>query len=223
MQDTLADISQGCAPWATAAHWKKHSLYILSYRSKTAPGASGRLTMDKTLVWDYRNDTFWAWTNIDAQSWLEDEGGADEQRLYFLDINGGIYQFGVGLLDHGAAITRSVTTQRLGQDSYLWRVLREVSITSTNRTRSISVTPVVNDLTQTSGTITLTDASEDDWGTLVWSGSSSDNWATEQRRQRRIGFRHGHDFVQLTLSSSTKNQPFEISSVSIGLDIVGPR
>lgn len=217
-QDRLKDfwptITAGRRPFAAAAHWSTKNCYLLSVTT------NGLNANNKTLCWDYDDDTFWLWDNIDAQHWLEDEAADDNQILYFGDSNGRIFQFGVGHTDNGAAISSSLTTQRLGYTDVLANRLRSAYAMCSNQTRTITIEAIANDeMTGTTATLPFTDTNEDDWTAFNYAtgASTDDNYTPGRRRLKRVDFRKDYDFLQLKVSHSTKYQPFEMGYLDVGL------
>lgn len=220
LKDTIARITPGRRPFSTAVLWKKHSMYLL------AVSVDGSDANNLVIAWDYKNDTWWQWNNIQAQFWLSDEDAADNERLYFVDFAGRIYELGVGDTDHGATINSYVKTHRFAWGGQKKRV-RAVEVTSTNKTRSLTVELIGNDeATGTSGTLTLTDTAEKEYGTSSSSTTavySTDYYTPNRRRMRRLMFNKGVDWAQVKVSHSTKNTPMAFSDISLGLVPLGRR
>jgi hypothetical protein len=220
LKDTIARITPGRRPFATAAHWKKHSMYLL------AVSLDGSDTNSHVIAWDYKNDTWWLWDNLPVRYWLSDEDAADNERLYFMDSIGRIYEFGVGKTDHGAAISAYVVTQRLARSDTKKRA-RSIALTSTNRTRGATIELISNDEAEgTSGSIVLTDSLEKEYGTSSSSTTatySTDSYTPTRRRSRRIMFNDAADWFQVKVSHATKNVPFAMNDITLGYVALGRR
>ena len=217
--DRLADIwptiTPGRRPFAAAAHWRSEGTYLVSFTT------DGSAENNLTIAWDYDGDTFWLWDNIDAQHRLEDEGANDEELLYFGDSQGRIYQFGVGLTDHGGTISSYVQTHRIGLEEGVKKRIRAVNIYASNKTREVDVTLTVNDVELSAQTVTFTDPYEKDWGTAAFNWG--DTYTPLRRRRKRLDARRDPDWVQIKVAHDQKGQPFEMSRLEIGLMALGRR
>jgi hypothetical protein len=199
----------------TAAHWRKHSLYLL------AVATSGSDANNLVVVWDYKNDTFWLWDNIEVQFWLSDEDAADNEKLYFGDSVGRIYEFGVGKTDHGAAIEAYLVTDELARTLDTKR-FRSVEVTSTNKSRGLTVELLTNDEVEgTEGTLTLTDSTnEEEYGIAVYDTSS---YTPKRRRTKRLMFNEAGEWAAVKVSHSEKNVPMQINDITLGVQHLGRR
>ena len=218
LNETFGSITPGRRPFASAAHWRSKNMYLLSFTT------DGSTTHDTTVAWDYAADTWWIWDNIDAQHWLEDEGPADEETLYFGDSKGRVYLFGVGQTDHGGAITSTVTTHRLGYGENAAIRCRHVWALCSNKTRSVSVEVLSNDeFSGSTATLPFTDSAEADWTSFSYASGATtdDNWTPGRRRLKRADFRKDGDWVQVKLSHSSVNQPFELAYLDVGFTVLG--
>jgi hypothetical protein len=210
---TINEITPGRRPFAAAAHWRKENLYLLSF---TTDGSNEN---DTTLVYDYDAGVWWIWDNIDAQHWLEDEGAADEEKLFFGDSQGRIFEFGVGQTDNGGTITATLTTSRLGFGSAGQVRCRNVWAMCSNKTRSVTVEVLENDATSgSSGTLTFTDSAEADWTDFTF---STDSYVAPRRRLKRIDQKRDGDFFQVKITHNQKYQKFQMSYLDIGIITIG--
>jgi hypothetical protein len=221
LQETIKDIDPARRPFSSSAHWRKNSLYLLSV-STDGDGT----TNDTTIVYDYKNGTWWLWDNIDAQHWLILEGSGDDEEVYFGDSKGAIFRFASGKTDHGAAIASYVTTQRMDYRKNIKRRVRQIELTCDNKTRTATFKILPNDAHPddvTAVTVPFTDANEIDWADLDWGSGDTDSWSRKRRRARRAGARVDYDWFQVRVDHSTKGQPFELGLIDVGAKSLGRR
>jgi len=219
LRDFMQTVTPGRRPYAAAAHWRKHSMYLL------AISVNGSDANNRVVAWDYLHDTWWIWDGIEAQVWLEDEDASDDERLYFGDASGRIYEFGVGNNDHGTAISSYIVTHRIGYRDNIRKRLHQVEVTSDSKTRDITCAVYPNDrtLSASSGSISLTDVNQKDWSSFSWPSGGGDNWAENVRRPRRLSYKQDGDWFQLKLSHSTKDQPMRLANIQLGYHPLGRR
>jgi hypothetical protein len=219
--DFWASITPGRRPYMTAVNWKSKGVYLL------AVSVNGSDANNRVLVWDYNKDAFWIWDNIEAQFWMLDEDSSDNEKLLFGDSSGRIYEMGVGLTDHGAAVSSYVLTQRFGRRSSNAKRLREVVLHGSNSTRSATVEVIAEDEpTGTSATLDFTDETEMEYGTAASSTTATynvDSYVPPRRRNKRVMFRRTADWFQVKVSHSTKNAPLELSKIELGMLPLGDR
>ncbi len=214
--DTIESIADGKRETASAAIWRTKGHYLLSI--SVAGGAN-----DKVIAWNYVDDTWCLWDNIEAQHWLEDEGTRNNERLFFGDSTGRVYQLGVGRTDHGQAISSHAVTTNLNDDDDYTRRLHSVTCLTTNKTRALTVEASGNDHAYESNTLDLTDFNEEDWGELAWGSSSPDTWPSERRTRRRCDFKIDYDWLKIKVSHSTKNERMKLREVRPAHTILGKR
>ena len=208
---TITSINTYRTAFAASAHWKTRNCYLLSVATR------GVMDNDKTLVYDYRNDAWWIW-DIPASLWLNDEGTADEETLYFVDNHHCMHLMGVGNTDHGAAISSHVLTQRIGEKDNIRRTVRQVEVISDNRATSLTVAVLANDDSNNddSGTLSLTDDSEAKYAdNLLFTAGTK--YVLDRNRARRLSFRKQGDWLQVKVSHSTHNTPMSIRVIDVGV------
>jgi hypothetical protein len=211
-------ITPGRRPFCTAVNWKSKSLYLLSV------SLDGSDANNYVLVYDYKNDSWWVWNDIEAQLWLLDEDAADNERLYFADKYGRMYEMDSGLTSHGTAISSSVVTQRLGY-SHTSKRLRLVSLNSQNISRTATVEVSADDApfgatTNQSATFTYTDANEEEYGTAIYDDAL---YTSPRDKVVDEGFLASGRWFQVKVSHSTKNAKFAMNDLQVGLVPVGRR
>ena len=197
-------ITPGRRKFASACNWKRKSLYML------AVSLDGSAVNTHVLVFDYKNGAWWVWDNIEAEGWLVDEDAGDEEVVYFFDSNGWLYQMGVGLTDHGRAITHSFETHRIGYDGRS-KVLRNLAVAGLNVADTMTVEAVANDLPLgrgTSATLTFTDSAEKQYGTAVY---ETDTYTEQRDRLKSVGYLLGGQWFQAKVSHTTKNTEFGVT------------
>ena len=207
VNETIRRITPGRRPFAASAHWKTHHVYLL------AVSVNGSEANNRVLVWDYKNDAWWIWTNIEAQHFLVDEGSYDEERLYFGDSTGRIYELGVGRTDHGGTITSYIETQRLGYNERNKKRLREVRVHGDSQFTSATFGAYVNDSPSTTATATA------DFSDPVETTASR----PRVRRPRRVDFYNDFDWLTVRVTNSTKNTELVSSLISVGYNVVSRR
>ncbi len=219
--DTIKAIDPARRPFSSSAHWRKNSLYLLSL-STDGDGT----TNDITIVYDYKNGSWWLWDNIDAQHWLIVEGSGDNEELYFGDSGGAVYRFDSGRNDHGSAIQVSVLTQRMDYRKNIKRRIRQVELTCSNKTTTADFKILANDAHPddvTAVTVPFTDSDEINWVDLDWGSGDTDSWSRGRRRARRAGVRVDYDWFQIEVTHNTKDQPFELGIIDVGAKSLGRR
>jgi hypothetical protein len=217
LADTVASISKSKRPFCAAAHWRSKRCYLLAI--PTSSGAN-----DKVICWEYEDDRWWVWDNIEAQFWLEDEGAADEERLLFGDSQGRIYQMG-GQTDDGAAIEAYVKSHRFGLKGNTVQRVRSVAVFGTNKTRELTVGVSAEDATEQTFDMDFTDHNEPDWTDFSYdSGATTDdNWAAARKARKRLDWRVDGEYFQVSLTHNTKYQPMQVSRVEVGTMPLGRR
>ncbi len=215
IQKTIDSIVPGKRAFASSVHWKTKSLYLLAV---TTQGYSAN---NLVLVWDYKNDSWWIWDNIEAVTFLSVEDGTDTQRVYFVDFGGRTFEFGVGTHDYGEAITATATSHRLGE-SDLNRKIRLVNVNSTNMSAAVTVEVKTNDAPfdgATTSSLTYSDSAEGKYGVGVYGTAT---YIGERDRNEGIGVLQGGDWVRVKLTHATKT-PFAFNSIDVGLIPTGIR
>ena len=209
IEKTIRSINPSRRHVAASVHWKTQNCYLLSV------AVDGSYDNNKTIVYDYKNDAFWLW-DVPAKLWLLDEDGYDNQRLYFINQYAQVFEMGIGNHDHGGTISSNILTQRIGENSNTKITVRQVEVLSDNHTSSLSVAVRHNDdsVNESSGTLSLSDASEAVYGTAKF--SESPKYVLDRRRPRRLSFRKQGDFVQVKVSHSAKNTPMTVAGIDIG-------
>jgi len=209
IQDTIDSIVPSRRPLAVAAHWKTKNCYLL------AAAVDGSDPNNMVMVYDYKNDAWWLWDSMEAQAWLEDEAASDDERLYFMNNRGHMFEVGADQADNRTAISSYILTQRIGMNDNIRRTLRQVEVTGDNKCSALTVSARVNDdvVNETSGSLSFTDSSEAQYGSAV---NGTDSFVQDRRRSRRIGFRKQGDYVQVKVAHSVKDETMEISSLDLG-------
>lgn len=198
--DLWPSITSGRRQFATAVNWSTKGLYLLSV------SIDGSDNNNLVIAYDYDNDSFWLWDNIQAQHWMLDQGADDEEILYFGDASGRIYQMGVGRTDHGAAITSYVTSNRLGYTDGVKKLLREVRLFGDSQFTSASVDIYANDAGTASQTATF------DFSDPVETTASR----PLVRRQRRGDFKVEGDWFQVRVQNTTRNTELRMGALKVG-------
>lgn len=216
IQKYIDKIVPGRRAHATAVHWKKKSCYLLAVTT------TGSAVNNLILVYDYKNDSWWVWDNIEVMGWLNLEDASDNERVYFYDRAGRIYELGVGLHDFGTAITGYYTTQRLNQTNVNQKV-RGVTFLSTNLTRSLTVEVQPNDqpfLGQDTVSVSFTDPNEKEYGVAQF---DKDHYTPERDRYVGTGELKAGSWFRLKVSHTEKDAPCVISEAQLQLVDTGVR
>jgi hypothetical protein len=234
IQTTIDSIPPGRRAFTQSVHWKSKSCYLLAVTSsqvedQVSSNAAGTnyaylpfKQNNMLIVWDYKNDSFWLWDNIEAVSLISNEDSSDVDHIYFIDGGGRMFELGVGYHDSGAAIEAYAITQRLGEDLPTHR-LRLVEVNSTNLSESVSVEVQANDapfVGTTDTSIDYTDSNENVYDTAVYDTAT---YVGERDRAHSIGVLKAGDSFKVKISHSEKNAPMVVNSISCGLVPLGVR
>lgn len=224
--NTIASINPVAREGATAVNWRTKNVYLL------AVPTNGAQYNNLVIVWDYKNDAFWLWDNVEVESWILNEDGADNEHLYFVDRYGRIFEFGVGKVDHGAAITSTVTTADLTMDAFGPRkTVRDLRVYSTNSSQTVTASLAYDDDVDNAVTTVLnfTDPTEKNYaedGSYVVSETAfynSSNYTAKRRREKRTARRVTGNWFTVTLTHSEKNADFAFNSIALGIQPLGRR
>lgn len=218
--DFVGTIRNNQVVSATSANWSSRSLYLCSVPTSYTP-SEGAGQNDTTLVYDYKNGSMFLWRGFEPCRWFTDEGSEDLEELYFTDVRGNLYRFGVGNMDHGAAISWELTTHRIGYaDEATWK-LNRVRILGNNLAREMTVTALRNDaISGDSAVLDFTDENEVEWGAEVTEGK---DYVLRRRRNRRAVFAVPNEWFQIKVAGNTKNAPAAISLIEVGRTFEGVR
>lgn len=199
---------------ATAVHWRSKGCYLLALPRYDSVDSNSKGVNDHVVVWDYVHDTFWIWDNFKVSCWLHVNDDSQDDKIYFVDNYGGLYELG-GTTDHGAAISSYATTQRIGYETNNAWLLRDVTVVSDTTSNSMTVGIISDDSSlSVDGTLTLTDANDAVYGSATWGTST---YVDKAVRVEALNFREVGYFHQVKISNSTKNQPFKIRNVDVGI------
>ena len=214
LRDVWHRVTPGRRAFAAAAHWRTRSCYLL------ALSLDGSDANNHVICWDYKNNSWWLWDNIEAQHWLVDEGTANNEVLYFGDSAGHLFEFGVGRTDHGGTITAYAKTQRMGYLDNATKVLREVAVTGENRASSLNIGVFIDDSSVANNmqTLDFTDPAEVAWG-LAWGFT----WNDIRRRPRKAHFRNEGQWAQVEVRNTTKNTALAVSQLDVSFLPLGRR
>lgn len=211
LRDVWPRIVAGKRGAASAAHWKKETLYLLSVP------VDGSDVNNLVIAWDYSDNSFWLWDNIPAQIWSKFEGQNDQERLLFTDIRGHIFELGVADHDHGTAIDSHVTIRRIGYKEAGSRFFREVELTARNQVNALTVQVGRNgqplNKAPTGGALDFTSRNEAVYGTGVFGTAV---FAYFMERVRSMYFRITGNHFQVKVSTANKGNPFWLSLVRCG-------
>lgn len=224
IQSYIDRITPGRRPYSVAANWKRKSLYLL------AVSLDGSETNNYVLVFDYKNNSWWVWSNFDVKFWMVDETSSDDESVYFADKRGRVFELGKGDHDHGTAISSYITTHPItgGNNSFL---LRSAEMTCRNTTRSATLEVASDDApwgdsNNTSATFDFTDSSEKEYGSAVADSVAEynvDKYTSPRDRTVRVGYMTGGESISCKVAHSTKNVPFEMKDLTLGFTVRGRR
>lgn len=200
IQQYINRIETGRRNWCVAAHWRLKSCYLL------AVPLDGSDVNTHVLVWDYKNNAWWIWDNIEAQIWIEDEDTSDNEIIYFVDSVGSVHQLDVGKTDHGGTITSYVKTHRVGYKDRSRKTLRECRLFADSHFTGPAVSIFADDAVtaQQSSTYDMTDPVE--------TAASK----PRRRRNRRNDYRVDGDWFQVEVRNTTKNEELVLSGIDLG-------
>jgi len=158
---------------------------------------------------------WWIWNNLNCTSWLPDAQEFDNERMFFLDSNNGIYEL-AGKDDRGAAISSHVELHRVRLDHERTGTLREVRALASNKISNLTVDVRQEDELDSqkdSKTLSFVDANEKAPDSMTF-GSSA--FTEEKYRERKIKVRKTGQWQNIKISHSAKNERFKLRKVSAG-------
>lgn len=205
IQDTIDKINPGARSLAVAADWKIKGVYLL------AVPLNASTTNNHVLVWDYVDDAWWVWEGLAVQSWLVDEGEHDQERVFFTDTAGLLFELGVGRTDNGTAIDAWVETHELGANDYEAKRARCVRIAGSNgqATTTCELRPNGSSLRGVTATIDFSDYNETN--------------RVLAKRMRRPRFKSTGDFFTVKVRNNQKADVFEMSNLALEYQRLGER
>lgn len=225
INDVISRIPSGRRAFVSSCHWKSKSLYLLSATVTGATNSPHTEELTKewnniVIVWDYKNNSWWVWDNVQAESFTVDESSSDNERVFFQDVGSRIFELGSALTDHGTAISSYVETHPLLESNDA-RSLRSVELTCPQLARSATVEVKRNDASSgTSATYDFTDDLEVEYLTATYGTST---YTKKRDRAIRRDFReNGYDFTA-KVSHSTHNTQFEMRDLKLGFVSMGKR
>ncbi len=180
---------------------------------------------DHIICWDYENNAWWIWDNIEAELMLRDEGDDDSERIYFLDSKSRLFEFGIGTRDNGGAITAYALTHRFGYKDPSTKKFRRLYVNGTNQQSTNDATVIVQDRDGVSSVaMDFTDAAEKKW-TGVAGGAKWGEVATysEKRRTERVDWRESGEYAQVKVQNSNKHEELKVSSIRLDFVPEGSR
>lgn len=218
IQKTIDSLVPGRKAFASSLNWREKSLYLLSVTS------AGSDINDTILVWDYKNNSWWIWDNIEAVDLFSVKASSVAEKVYFSDRHGRIFQLGVGNTDYGTAITSYYVSQRLNQED-LAQKIRSVTLLSTNLSGKATVEATSNDgpflgLETTEVDFTDVNDNEKQYGVAVYNASQ---FVEERERYRGTGELRSGEWFRVKISHSEKGKPFTLIKTKIGIVPTGVR
>ena len=190
-----------------AAHWREKHCYLLSVSTSESDNVT------HVIVWDYQNNTWWIWDNIEANRWIMSKDPYGKEDIYFLDRYGRIFQLG-GTTDRGAAMDRWIDTHRFGYKDEIDKRFRAVNVWSTNHAKTVAVTLISNDKNNvTAATVNFNDVSEPLPAAFKF---DLDLPTVQKNRLRTNYFRTDGQFAYVRVRDTTKNTEFELSKLEVG-------
>lgn len=214
----IGRITTARRQWAVAANWRKYSLYLL------AVSLDGSHENNHVIAYDYKNNSFWLWDDINANSWIVDESASDDEEIYYMTITGEVYKLlpGEPTNNRGEIASKIVShsLNKLGSEKIC---IRDVIVKTKNTTSSIdvSIRPEGDNFRETTGTVDLTDVNDPVWGSGGYVDSVS-NYTDEQVKNGRMDFRVTCDEAEIVINHSKKTK-FDLQSLEVGLNILGVR
>lgn len=251
----ISKIPFGRRPWCASLNWRERSCYLLSV-ANTSPNiisetfevyeGSGTETIDArnnlTLVWDYKNNSWWAWDNMSPRVWISDEGVGDQQNIYYGTDIGQIREFGKTAFTGERTQDAWLLTQRQWERDYHRKTIRSVKVDTGNDVGGVWVERLRNDEEghQTRAQVLADDTVlympnkdtniEKPWGVFDWSGTSSaNNWSYSRRVRRKGRTRRDGDWHRIKLwhlrdaGNQTYDGSFEIDGIELGMVVKGRR
>jgi hypothetical protein len=202
------------AEYFTATTWRAEKVVLL------AVSTAGSGVNNAVIVWDYDNDAWWIWEDINVYQWLPDGSGYNREVMRFIDSTGRICELG-GRDDNGTAIDAYAITHRFGYKDERIKRFREVRVLGTNEVTSLNVGVFGMDKDlPTLGALSYTDPAQVAPSSFIFNSS-----AFRQQRyvSRRQDTRVDGQWAQVKIQHSTKNQVMQVSQVSVGAEQLGYR
>jgi hypothetical protein len=216
IQSVVNSLTQAKFKAAAGVHWKKYHAYLLSVSTGGSP------TNNLVLVFDYQNGAWWIWDNFEASFWMKEEDSADNERVYFGDADGYIYELGAANHDHYEQINWWVKPHRFGYKDRPSKTFRNLQVGATSDTKNISWELSYNDdeRDQNAGTL---DFANDVLDSISDGLTGSDELDRELRKGERASLRKTAGWGTLKLESNENTEKAEIHSIELGVVPKGTR
>ena len=231
--DLLSQRSTGLDRFVASLNWKTESCYLLSIPTPETSGLYNGAVNALTLVFDYKNNSWWVWKGFSVTAWCITEDDSDLAQPYFTDILGWVQRLSISPTYETDPSQESTTnaaieyikTQRLGQNQTTLR-FRSVNVTSTNRSNSLTTALTVEDnVTGSTAALDFTDTAEANWDDFSYAAGATtdDNWTPTKRRSKRVMMRLDGDFATIEITHDQPGIPLELAGITIGYMPLGAR
>lgn len=208
------NIAKSARITACAEHYKSNNCYVL-----TVPTVDP--DVKKTYVYDYLNDAWWAWDNLEAVSWSRYEDYSDEEVLTYIDADGYIYDMNPDKQqDSYTPIAAHVETHRLGYGNPLTKRFGSVHAIAENTCGDLTVSIKPEDVTV--GDSYTLKAAQDDAAVYGEARYSQNTYVTAQRRQLRVADRKTGAWATIKVENAD-NRTFNIFYLGLGVTPLGKR
>lgn len=213
----IQQINPGSKGNATAVHWAEKRCYLLS----CSIGATD--TPNIVFVWDYQNNAWWVWDNLNVLGWFRNIDEIDSEQIYFVDRFYSVYQLKDNVTtDHGAAITHSVRTHRFAYKEEESKGWAEIRCTSNNQLSSMTANLVVQDRVPVVRNMSFIDRTENKLGTMKLGTYADDPICSVKFRERHVDFPGEYGlYAQAYIQHSNKYEPFLLTKITVGANPEG--
>lgn len=212
--DRLANVwgqlGYGRWKWAVGTHWQTKHCYLL------ACSYQGSMTNNLVIVWDYVQDAFWLWDNMNVVNWYyEDEA---QTILGFFDQYGRMNRV-EGATDRPTshdgvrAITAYVTTTEYTDPKSDSLIIRETEVTGRSDVANLSIDWYHDGNQGDTGTIVIKDSLEPAFDSYVW---DVDAMPASKTRTRHLATRAEGRYIQAKLSQTSLEGKLSIDAVRLG-------
>lgn len=252
----ISKIPFGRRPWCASLNWRERNCYILSVANTTTDlvnetfpvytsgGTTGIVNArnNLTLVWDYKNNSWWAWDNMSPRVWISDEGAGDQQNIYYGTDIGQIREFGKVAFTGEREQDAWLLTQRQWERDYHRKTIRNVNVDTGNDVGGVWIERLRNDQEghRTRAQV-LADPTvlympnrdtdiEKGWNDFDWGGmADDDNWSYPRRARRKGRTRRDGDWHRIKLwhlrdaGNQETDGIFEMDGIELGMVVKGRR
>lgn len=209
LQAIWPKLAAGRWKWAVGTHWEQKHCYLL------ACSYNGSITNNLVIVWDYVQDAFWLWDNMDVAGWyFEDD---NETVLGFMDSYGRYNRMEGGTdrptsHDGARAITAYVKTTELTDPQASAIVVRQADVTGQSDVANMTIDWYYDGNQGDTGTLVIKDRLEPAFDSYVW---DVDPMVDSKTRTRRLSTRAEGRYHQVKLSQTNLGGKLAVDTLKL--------